>query len=410
MRRDWLRFLMRWQQVTGPMMAKGLEDHALYVYNPLTSLNEVGRRRGGGRCGLLSPVQPGARRPLAALNECHGHARYQAGRGHTRAHSRHLRVCLRVAAPAAGLEPRKSPPPRRDSRPEHGDVAVPGLDGRLAAGRNRGYGFHGAHPRIRPQGGAREQGADQLAAARRRLRTRAGRVCGTRARPRQFGFPRQLHELPGETRPLRGLEFARPGAAEDGFSRNSRFLPGHRALGPHAGRSRQPPGGQFRPQTEPSRPVARSLRGPAGAHRGSARELARRAVEALRHLESARVPAHAAPAVSGGRVHTAGGGRLAGFECHRLRAAPGERMGDRGGSAPDGPVLHPRPPAARTRLAGHRRYAARRRPGNDGKTPSQAGNSGTGGADAGHLPLREVFGHLPVGLLTGTSGGAGEMS
>jgi (1->4)-alpha-D-glucan 1-alpha-D-glucosylmutase len=42
LRGDWLRFVMRWQQFTVPIMAKGLEDTALYVYNPLISLNEVG--------------------------------------------------------------------------------------------------------------------------------------------------------------------------------------------------------------------------------------------------------------------------------------------------------------------------------------------------------------------------------
>jgi (1->4)-alpha-D-glucan 1-alpha-D-glucosylmutase len=41
-RKDWLRFVMKWQQFTGPIMAKGLEDTALYVYNPLVSLDEVG--------------------------------------------------------------------------------------------------------------------------------------------------------------------------------------------------------------------------------------------------------------------------------------------------------------------------------------------------------------------------------
>ena len=41
-KKDWLRFVLRWQQFTGPIMAKGLEDTALYVYNPLISLNEVG--------------------------------------------------------------------------------------------------------------------------------------------------------------------------------------------------------------------------------------------------------------------------------------------------------------------------------------------------------------------------------
>jgi (1->4)-alpha-D-glucan 1-alpha-D-glucosylmutase len=37
-----LAFTMRWQQVTGPIMAKAFEDTFLYVYNPLVSLNEVG--------------------------------------------------------------------------------------------------------------------------------------------------------------------------------------------------------------------------------------------------------------------------------------------------------------------------------------------------------------------------------
>jgi len=33
---------MRWQQFTGPVMAKGLEDTAFYVHTPLLSVNEVG--------------------------------------------------------------------------------------------------------------------------------------------------------------------------------------------------------------------------------------------------------------------------------------------------------------------------------------------------------------------------------
>jgi (1->4)-alpha-D-glucan 1-alpha-D-glucosylmutase len=39
---SWLRFVMRWQQFTGPVMAKGLEDTASYVHNRLISQNEVG--------------------------------------------------------------------------------------------------------------------------------------------------------------------------------------------------------------------------------------------------------------------------------------------------------------------------------------------------------------------------------
>jgi (1->4)-alpha-D-glucan 1-alpha-D-glucosylmutase len=42
LRSAWLRFVRRWQQFTGPVMAKGLEDTACYIYNRLVSLNEVG--------------------------------------------------------------------------------------------------------------------------------------------------------------------------------------------------------------------------------------------------------------------------------------------------------------------------------------------------------------------------------
>jgi (1->4)-alpha-D-glucan 1-alpha-D-glucosylmutase len=41
-KKDWLDFVMRFQQITGPVMAKGVEDTAFYVYNRLVSLNEVG--------------------------------------------------------------------------------------------------------------------------------------------------------------------------------------------------------------------------------------------------------------------------------------------------------------------------------------------------------------------------------
>ncbi len=41
-RREVMNFVMKFQQVTSPVMAKGLEDTAFYVYNRLNSLNEVG--------------------------------------------------------------------------------------------------------------------------------------------------------------------------------------------------------------------------------------------------------------------------------------------------------------------------------------------------------------------------------
>jgi (1->4)-alpha-D-glucan 1-alpha-D-glucosylmutase len=43
----YVEFVMRWQQFTGPVMAKGLEDTTFYVQNALVSINEVGGDAGG---------------------------------------------------------------------------------------------------------------------------------------------------------------------------------------------------------------------------------------------------------------------------------------------------------------------------------------------------------------------------
>ena len=41
-KQEWTNVVMRFQQFTGPLMAKGFEDTVLYIYNRLVSLNEVG--------------------------------------------------------------------------------------------------------------------------------------------------------------------------------------------------------------------------------------------------------------------------------------------------------------------------------------------------------------------------------
>ncbi len=45
-KKQWLHFVMRQQQFTGPLMAKSVEDTVLYIYNRLVSLNEVGSEPG----------------------------------------------------------------------------------------------------------------------------------------------------------------------------------------------------------------------------------------------------------------------------------------------------------------------------------------------------------------------------
>lgn len=41
-RKEWLSFVVRWQQFSGAVMAKGLEDTALFAHHSLLSVNEVG--------------------------------------------------------------------------------------------------------------------------------------------------------------------------------------------------------------------------------------------------------------------------------------------------------------------------------------------------------------------------------
>jgi (1->4)-alpha-D-glucan 1-alpha-D-glucosylmutase len=59
-RERWLTFVMRWQQFTGRVIAKGVEDTAFYNYNRLVSLNDVGG-------------DPGRRGDFDPLAEFHAH-------------------------------------------------------------------------------------------------------------------------------------------------------------------------------------------------------------------------------------------------------------------------------------------------------------------------------------------------
>jgi (1->4)-alpha-D-glucan 1-alpha-D-glucosylmutase len=77
-------FTSKFQQYTGPVMAKGMEDAALYVYNRLISLNEVGGEP--ERFGVSVPEF----RVLAALDALDLHARHQAQRGRARQDRRTL--------------------------------------------------------------------------------------------------------------------------------------------------------------------------------------------------------------------------------------------------------------------------------------------------------------------------------
>lgn len=82
-RQKWLDVVMRWQQFSGPVMAKGLEDTAFYTYNALLTLNEVGsdplRTRPPLRRPRVARVSCTAPPRLAGYHELHLHPRHQAG-------------------------------------------------------------------------------------------------------------------------------------------------------------------------------------------------------------------------------------------------------------------------------------------------------------------------------------------
>ena len=96
-------FVGKFQQITSPVAAKGIEDTALYVYNRLVSLNEVGADP--TRFGL----EPDAvhaldgRAPAALAGGAVGHldARHQARRGRPRAAQRAVGDARRVEGGAS---------------------------------------------------------------------------------------------------------------------------------------------------------------------------------------------------------------------------------------------------------------------------------------------------------------------
>ena len=105
-RKEMLRFAMRFQQFTAPVVAKGIEDTAFYRYSRLIALNEVGGN--ASRFGLsLAEFHAAAeaRAALAGDDARHLDSRHQALRGRARAPRRALRARVRLAHDAAALEP-----------------------------------------------------------------------------------------------------------------------------------------------------------------------------------------------------------------------------------------------------------------------------------------------------------------
>ncbi len=240
---DETEFAVRFDQVSAPVMAKGVEDTAFYRYLPLVSLNEVGGdpgQFGGSRGRLPRRPWPGrtARWPETMLTlSTHDTKRSADVRARISLLSELPEAWIAaVRRWAARCEPHKrSGWPDRNTEYLLYQTLVGAWPIERGPGRGvRGQGdqgSQGAHVVDRPVARLRRSGrrVHRRDPGRRRLRGRPGDVPG-RAPARRAG--------PGQ---LAGADRA---AAD--LPRRPRPVPGHRGVGPVPGRPGQPPPGRLR--------------------------------------------------------------------------------------------------------------------------------------------------------------------
>ena len=163
--------VMRFQQLTGPVMAKGVEDTAFYRYNRLVALNEVGGDPGrfGVSLDEFHAACSEAAAALAARDARHVDPRHQAQRGRAGADALLSEMPERVGARRAALaRAERAAPAATAARPQRRVPALPDAGRRLAdrprSGSWRTWRRRSARPRRTPPG------RDPDAATRRRSR------------------------------------------------------------------------------------------------------------------------------------------------------------------------------------------------------------------------------------------------
>ena len=259
---------LRFQQTTGMVMAKGVEDTAFYRYTRLGSLTEVGgdpivfaldRRR------VPRGAWPAAGE-LAARDDHALHPRHQAQRGRPRPDLRARRDARTRWADAAarGCGARRRSADRRSTTCCGRRSSAPGRVSRERAAR------------LRREGGPRSR---RRAPAGSTRTPRSKRGCTPRGRGlRRSGGAPAARRLRRRIARRRLVQLAVRQAAQLTMPGRARRLPGHRALGPLAGGPGQPPAGRLRsarrrsPSWTPGRRAAAWTRrgGEAAGHRPGA--------------------------------------------------------------------------------------------------------------------------------------------
>ncbi len=230
-------FVVRWQQTTGPVMAKGVEDTAFYRWFRLTALNEVG---GNPDRFSLSPDEFHD----AAIErlERHPHA-LLASQTHDTKRAGDVRARIGALAAARRVGRARSPLARAHGRDGRSERGIP----RLADAGRRLADRPGTPRALSREGAARGEANDELDRTERAARATCSRV---RAEPLlEPRVPRRLRAVRNAHRKGRGTRVARGAPAPFDEPRCARPLPGRRAL------VAQP--------RRPGQPAARRL---AGAH------------------------------------------------------------------------------------------------------------------------------------------------
>ena len=185
--------VLRFQQLTGPVMAKGVEDTAFYATTGSSSLNEVGGDPGRFGTGVedstgTAPDGRGAGRRRMLATSTHDTKRSEDVRARIAPAVRDPRALGRGGA-RLGRAWQRASPPGRAARPQRRVPVLPDAGRRLAARARSRSGVHG-------EGGARGQGVHLLVPPTKPTRRRSGASSPASAR-REF-----LADLEQFVRPL----------------------------------------------------------------------------------------------------------------------------------------------------------------------------------------------------------------
>ena len=257
-RGEHLKFVGKFQQVTSPVTAKGIEDTALYIYNRLVSLNEVGGEPDKFGVApdalhrwLANRAERVAARPLGHRPRTTPSAARTCARASTC-----CRSCPAEWRQATGTLGADEPARRASSSTASRTRAAT----RSTCSTRRSIGTWPFEPMSADEEREyRERIRDYMLKTMREAKVFTSwlnpsepheqamtRFVEMVLSPNNAAFRRDFLELRAARGALRHLQLARAARDQDRRARRARLLPGHRALGLQPRRSGQPPSRRLR--------------------------------------------------------------------------------------------------------------------------------------------------------------------